>query len=149
MPNRFNYRCPKCGSTDDVVIDANVSVWLNSKVPLVIETKTPPTWHSTDTIGCYAAVILWQAALAANPKKDDLAQPPSPAKKPVRAMPNPVLRSAIFSAIQSKDRRFLDNQLTPTVDGISKSASLASNLISGRPRSLRRGVSPCPNSSPR
>jgi adenylate cyclase len=29
MPNRFNYRCPQCGSADDVVIGAYVAVWLD------------------------------------------------------------------------------------------------------------------------
>jgi hypothetical protein len=53
-------------------------------------------------------------------------EPPPPAKiiqfplwpEPVRGMPNPVLRSALFSAIQGKDRRFLNNELIATVDGI-------------------------------
>jgi len=52
--NPFNYRCPKCGSADDVVIDAYLSIWMSSKGPHLIQTKTPPTWHSTDTANCYA-----------------------------------------------------------------------------------------------
>lgn len=54
MPNAFNYRCPQCASTSDVVIDAYLSVWLNRKGPYVIQTDTPPTWHSTDKASCYA-----------------------------------------------------------------------------------------------
>lgn len=54
MANRFDYRCPQCGSTSDVVIDAYLSVWLSRKGPYVIQTDTPPTWHSTDTASCYA-----------------------------------------------------------------------------------------------
>jgi TrfA protein len=38
--------------------------------------------------------------------------------EPVRGMPNPALRSALFSAIQSKDRRWLDNELIAAVNGI-------------------------------
>jgi hypothetical protein len=38
--------------------------------------------------------------------------------EPVRGMPNPALRSALFSAIQSKDRRWLDDELIAAVNGI-------------------------------
>jgi hypothetical protein len=38
--------------------------------------------------------------------------------EPVRGMPNPALRSALFAAIHGKDRRFLDNELIATVDGV-------------------------------
>lgn len=38
--------------------------------------------------------------------------------EPVRGMPNPALRSALFSAIQSKDRRWLENELIAAVNGI-------------------------------
>jgi TrfA protein len=38
--------------------------------------------------------------------------------EPVRGMPNPALRSALFSAIQSKDRRWLDSELIAAVHGI-------------------------------
>jgi TrfA protein len=38
--------------------------------------------------------------------------------EPVRGMPNPALRSALFSAIQSKDRRFINYQLISAVNGV-------------------------------
>jgi hypothetical protein len=38
--------------------------------------------------------------------------------EPVRGMPNPTLRSALFSAIQSKDRKFLNYELIAAVQGI-------------------------------
>ena len=37
----------------------------------------------------------------------------------VRAVPNDILRSAIFAAIQGKDRRFLDMETIATVDGVT------------------------------
>jgi hypothetical protein len=51
---------------------------------------------------------------------------PTPAKviqlplwpEPVRGMPNPALRSALFSAVQSKDRRFLNDEPIAAVNGI-------------------------------
>ena len=66
------------------------------------------------------------AAIEANPAKHPTEPPPS-AKiiqfplwpEPVRAMPNPVLRSALFSAVQGKHRRFLDNELIASVDGLT------------------------------
>jgi len=65
------------------------------------------------------------AAIEANPDKHEPEPPPS-AKviqfplwpEPVRGMPNPFLRSALFSAVHGKDRRFLNNQLISAVDGI-------------------------------
>jgi TrfA protein len=52
--------------------------------------------------------------------------PPPPSKviqfplwpEPVRGMPNPALRSALFSAVQSKDRRFINYELMAAVDGV-------------------------------
>lgn len=38
--------------------------------------------------------------------------------EPVRGMPNPVLRAALFAAIQSKDRRFLNDENLAAVQGI-------------------------------
>ena len=38
--------------------------------------------------------------------------------EPVRGMPNPALRSALFSAIQSKDRRFINGELIAALGGI-------------------------------
>jgi hypothetical protein len=38
--------------------------------------------------------------------------------EPVRGMPNPALRSALFSAVQSKDRRFINYELIAAVDGL-------------------------------
>jgi hypothetical protein len=38
--------------------------------------------------------------------------------EPVRGMPNPALRSALFSAIQSRDRRWLDSELIAAVNGV-------------------------------
>jgi hypothetical protein len=53
------------------------------------------------------------------------AEPPAPGKivqlplwpKAAPGAPNPVLRSALFAAIKSKDRRFLNNEVIATVDG--------------------------------
>jgi hypothetical protein len=39
--------------------------------------------------------------------------------EPVRAMPNPVLRSALFPAIQGKDRRFLNDEVIASVQGVT------------------------------
>jgi hypothetical protein len=36
----------------------------------------------------------------------------------VRAMPNPTLRSALFAAIKSKDRRFINHELIAAVNGV-------------------------------
>ena len=53
MPNRFNYRCPKCGSADDVVIEAYVAVWLDDNRARVIEQDKddikPDRWYSAGT----------------------------------------------------------------------------------------------------
>jgi hypothetical protein len=38
--------------------------------------------------------------------------------EPLRGMPNPTLRSALFSAIQSKDRRFINYELISAVNGV-------------------------------
>jgi TrfA protein len=38
--------------------------------------------------------------------------------EPLRGMPNPTLRSALFPAIHSKDRRFVDHELIAAVNGI-------------------------------
>src|SRR6516225_7923554 len=38
--------------------------------------------------------------------------------EPLRGMPNPALRSALFSAIQSKDRRYIDHELIAAVAGV-------------------------------
>jgi hypothetical protein len=65
------------------------------------------------------------AAIAANPTKHQ-PEPPATAKivqfplwpEPVRGMPNPALRSALFSAVQSKDRRFINYELIAAVDGL-------------------------------
>jgi hypothetical protein len=49
MSNRFNYRCPKCGSADDVVIDAYLSVWLDGDRPHLIPTEiTANDWYATN-----------------------------------------------------------------------------------------------------
>jgi hypothetical protein len=38
--------------------------------------------------------------------------------EPVRGMPNPALRSALFSAVQSKDRRFINYEKIAAVSGV-------------------------------
>jgi len=38
--------------------------------------------------------------------------------EPVRGMPNPVLRAALFAAIQGKDRRFLNDENLAAVQGV-------------------------------
>jgi TrfA protein len=38
--------------------------------------------------------------------------------EPVRGMPNPALRSALFAAVQGKDRRFINDELLAAVAGI-------------------------------
>jgi TrfA protein len=66
-------------------------------------------------------------AIKANAQTEPLqSEPPKPAKiiqlplwpEPVRGMPNPALRSALFSAIQSKDRRFINYERIAAVDGL-------------------------------
>jgi len=39
--------------------------------------------------------------------------------EPVRAVPNDILRSALFAAIQGKSRRFIKNEILAAVDGIT------------------------------
>jgi TrfA protein len=64
-------------------------------------------------------------AVKANPHSE-ADEPKPPAKiiqlplwpEPVRGMPNAALRSALFSAIHSKDRRFIDHELIATIDGV-------------------------------
>ncbi len=68
------------------------------------------------------------AAIAANPTKS--APEPEPLKtsakvvqlplfhKEAPAAPNAVLRSALFPAIHSKDRQFLNNELIASIDGV-------------------------------
>jgi hypothetical protein len=68
------------------------------------------------------------AAMAAKPHQPEQepAQPKQNAKvvqlplwnREAPAAPNTVLRSALFPAIQSKDRRFLDNELLASVEGV-------------------------------
>src|SRR5947208_14980172 len=38
--------------------------------------------------------------------------------EPARAMPNPALRSALFSAVQSKGRRFITDEVITAVSGV-------------------------------
>ncbi len=38
--------------------------------------------------------------------------------EPVRGMPNPALRSALFAAVQGKDRRFINDELLASVGGV-------------------------------
>ena len=38
--------------------------------------------------------------------------------EPIRGMPNPTLRSALFAAIKSKDRRFINHELIASVNGV-------------------------------
>lgn len=68
--------------------------------------------------------IDWEKELAKKPE-------PEPEKKtaqiiqlplwaePVRAVPNDILRSAIFAAIQGKTRRFLNKEIIASVDGVT------------------------------
>jgi hypothetical protein len=68
------------------------------------------------------------AAIAANPSQPapEPEQPKTSAKvvqlplfhKEAPAAPNAVLRSALFPAIHGKDRRFLDNELVASIDGV-------------------------------
>lgn len=72
-----------------------------------------------------AALARLGAAMEANPAKEP-PELPATAKivqfplwpEPVRGMPNPALRSALFAAVQSKDRRFINYELIATVDGL-------------------------------
>jgi len=65
-------------------------------------------------------------ARAAKEATQQRPEPKAPAKiyqlplwsEPVRGMPNPVLRSALFSAVQSKDRRFINFEKIATVSGL-------------------------------
>jgi hypothetical protein len=55
MPNPFNYRCPQCGSADEVVIDAYLSVWLDGDRPHLIQTEiTAQDWYPTNPASCNA-----------------------------------------------------------------------------------------------
>ena len=64
--------------------------------------------------------------MKANPRTSE-PEPPKPLAKvlqlpfwpePVRGMLNPTLRSALFSAVQSKDRRFINYELIAAVNGL-------------------------------
>ena len=76
--------------------------------------------------GVEAALASYFRKMKANPRDDLPEEKPTPAKviqlplwpEPVRGMPNPALRSALFSAIQSKDRRFLNDEPIAAVNGI-------------------------------
>jgi hypothetical protein len=55
MPNRFNYRCPQCGGTDGVVIEAYVAVWVSSTGAHIIEEDHqigPKRWNPTNPAHC-------------------------------------------------------------------------------------------------
>jgi TrfA protein len=88
-----------------------------------IMTDPKPKPEITDA-GLAAALAGLGAAIEANPTKHE-PEPPPTAKviqlplwpKAAPGAPNPVLRSALFAAILSKDRRFLDNQIIAAVDG--------------------------------
>jgi hypothetical protein len=64
--------------------------------------------------------------MEANPQPAEREKGREPAKiiqlplwpEPVRGMPNPALRSALFSAIHSKDRRFIDREQIASVNGV-------------------------------
>ncbi|MBV9939592.1 MAG: hypothetical protein JO150_13880 [Acidobacteriaceae bacterium] len=64
-------------------------------------------------------------AVKANPHSET-AEPKPPAKiiqlplwpEPVRGMPNPALRSALFSAVKSRARRFINYELIAAVNGV-------------------------------
>jgi hypothetical protein len=65
------------------------------------------------------------AAIKANPTKHEPS--PSPPAKVIQlplwpeaapGMPNPVIRSALFPAIQSKKRRLLDREKIPALEGV-------------------------------
>ena len=66
------------------------------------------------------------AAIAANPSQPAPELPKTSGKvvqlplfhKEAPAAPNAVLRSALFPAIHGKDRRFLDNELVASIDGV-------------------------------
>ena len=53
MPNAFNYRCPNCGSTHNVVIDACISAWLMGDRPVVNPAHIgAESWNSTNPATC-------------------------------------------------------------------------------------------------
>jgi TrfA protein len=77
--------------------------------------------------GIDAALESLHSAMKANPRMAE----PEPKKRPpakiiqlplwpepVRGMPNPALRSALFAAVQSKNRRFINYELIAAVNGI-------------------------------
>lgn len=76
--------------------------------------------------GINAALESLHRTITANPRKDQTALKPIPATvtqlplwpEPLRGMPNPTLRSALFSAVQSKDRRFINYEPIAAVTGI-------------------------------
>ena len=84
---------------------------------------------ATETIDDVLASL--KTAIDARAEKDAARQqsqqePKPPAKiyqlplwpEPLRGMPNPALRSALFSAIQSKDRRLINYELIAAVNGV-------------------------------
>ena len=57
MANRFNYRCPKCGSPDEIDICAFISVHLTSdgaELAQDLTEITPQSWSSEIGAGCGA-----------------------------------------------------------------------------------------------
>lgn len=88
----------------------------------------PKPKDGDDLHGLEAALASFRATFEAGQKANGPTppEPPPPAKviqfplwpEPVRGMPNPALRSALFSAVQSKDRRFINYELIAAVDGV-------------------------------
>jgi hypothetical protein len=77
--------------------------------------------------GIDAVLESLHSAMKANPRTaEPEPQKRPPAKviqlplwpEPVRGMPNPALRSALFAAVQSKDRRFINYELITALNGI-------------------------------
>ena len=84
--------------------------------------KPKPEITDPDLAGALARL---GAAIEANPTKHEPEPPPSakviqlplwPEAAP--GMPNPVIRSALFPAIKSKDRRLLDNEKIAALEGV-------------------------------
>lgn len=78
--------------------------------------------------GLGKALESLQRTLKNNPRTDELEAAPKQLSakiiqlplwpEPVRGMPNPAIRSALFSAIHSKDRRFLNREPIATLNGV-------------------------------
>ena len=59
MPNRYNMRCPHCGSRDEIIIEAFVSVRLTGTGAGITDARVgPENWTGANSASCDACDYL-------------------------------------------------------------------------------------------